>query len=327
MLTLPHAWVWDCWIADDGANYHLFFLYAPRTLRDPALRHRRASIGHAVSVDLRSWTQVGDALAAGPPESFDGIATWTGSVVPAPDGTWMMYYTGINTVSDTIVQRIGMAASSDLFAWSKYDGNPVLEADPQWYETLDDHEWHDVAWRDPWVFADPGGDGWHMLITARANVGASDDRGVIGHARSPDMYSWTAQPPLSQSGAGFGQLEVPQVAEIDGRAALIFSCLTGEYADWRRRSGASAGVWAVPAPSLLGPYDVAAAQPLTTAALYAGRVVQDRWGRTVLLAFHNEAASGFVGDTTDPIPIAWVDGHTLAARLIASTASDPKERT
>lgn len=179
MLTLPHSWVWDCWIADDGASYHLFFLYAPRALGDPVLRHRRASIGHAVSDDLRSWTQVGDALAAGTADSFDGIATWTGSVVRSPDGTWIMYYTGINAVGDTIDQRIGIATSTDLFIWRKHPGNPVLEAHPSWYETLDNHEWHDVAWRDPWVFADPSGDGWHMLITARANHGAPDDRGVI----------------------------------------------------------------------------------------------------------------------------------------------------
>ena len=27
------------------------------------------------------------------------------------------------------------------------------------------------TWRDPWVFPDPAGDGWHMLITARAAAG------------------------------------------------------------------------------------------------------------------------------------------------------------
>jgi len=43
----------DFWFADDGERYRLFFLRAPRALGDPELRHRRASLGHAVSTDLR----------------------------------------------------------------------------------------------------------------------------------------------------------------------------------------------------------------------------------------------------------------------------------
>ena len=149
MLTLPHVWVWDCWIADDAETYHLFFLYAPRTPGDPLARHRQARIGHATSSDLRSLTQVDDALNAGGADSFDGVATWTGSVIRAPHGDWMMYYTGINTVDGTIVQRIGVATSADLFSWRKHPTNPILEADSRWYETLEDRCWHDVAWRDP----------------------------------------------------------------------------------------------------------------------------------------------------------------------------------
>ena len=52
-----------------------------------------------------------------------------------------------------------------------FGADPLLEADPRWYEKYDGTAWFDEAWRDPWVFADPGGDGWHMLITARAGGG------------------------------------------------------------------------------------------------------------------------------------------------------------
>ena len=62
MFTLPDSWVWDFWFADDGERYHLFFLYASRALHDPHARHYRASIGHAVSTDLRNWERVADAL-------------------------------------------------------------------------------------------------------------------------------------------------------------------------------------------------------------------------------------------------------------------------
>ena len=57
-------WIWDSWIADDGERYHLFFLRAPRALRDPGLRHEAARIGHASSVDLTHWEVHDDALGA-----------------------------------------------------------------------------------------------------------------------------------------------------------------------------------------------------------------------------------------------------------------------
>jgi beta-fructofuranosidase len=52
-LRLPNRWIWDFWLARDGKDYHAFYLQAPRSLGDPALRHFNASIGHAVSQDLR----------------------------------------------------------------------------------------------------------------------------------------------------------------------------------------------------------------------------------------------------------------------------------
>jgi beta-fructofuranosidase len=48
VLKLDDEWIWDGWIADTGDAYHLFFLTAPRSLGDPALRHEEARIGHAV---------------------------------------------------------------------------------------------------------------------------------------------------------------------------------------------------------------------------------------------------------------------------------------
>ncbi|HEV3014496.1 MAG TPA: glycosyl hydrolase family 32, partial [Actinomycetota bacterium] len=64
MLRLPGEWMWDFWLADDGDRYHLFFLYASRSLQDEQRRHRRAAIGLAVSDDLRTWVQVGDVVTA-----------------------------------------------------------------------------------------------------------------------------------------------------------------------------------------------------------------------------------------------------------------------
>lgn len=108
-LRLGDHWVWDSWVADDGENYHLFFLRAARSLRDPARRHYRASIGHAVSPNLRTWRVLPDALVA----------------------------------------KAGLASGTRRRGGTRP------------------------------CFADPAGEGWHMLITARAASGPVDGRDLM----------------------------------------------------------------------------------------------------------------------------------------------------
>lgn len=310
-LRLADAWTWDFWVADDGTQYHLYYLKASRALGDPERRHWNVTVGHAVSDDLTTWHEVADALAPGLPGSFDDVATWTGSIVRADEGVWHLFYTGAGSAENGLKQRVGLATSTDLYTWDKHP-EPVLECDPRWYESMSD-QWKDEAWRDPWVFRDPGGDGWHMLITARSATGAVDQRGVIGHARSADLLEWEAQPPLSRPETGFGHLEVPQVETVDGRDVLLFSCLHAELSDTRRRSGMRGGVWCVPTDGPLGPYDMGRAVRVTDESLYSGRLIRDRAGRWVLLAFeHADGSGGFVGEISDPMPVSWAaDGSGL----------------
>ena len=208
------------------------------------------------------------------------------------------------------VQSICYATSPDLYEWTK--GGQILSADPQWYEKLSDGQWHDEAFRDPWVFADPNGDGWHLLITARANHGPADDRGVVGHATSPDLVSWTLQPPLSEPGQGYGQLEVFETVRLEGRDYLVFNCLAGDLSAAHRATGTTGGVWLAPAESPLGPYDLAGAQQLTDHTQYVGRFVHDRSGHAVFLAFRNVGPEGgFVGSITDPQRVVVNDAQVV----------------
>lgn len=316
MFRLPYAWTWDFWVADDGEHFHLFFLKASRALLDPDRRHWRASVGHAISTDLCHWTEVSDALVAADSPAFDDVATWTGSVVRGDDGKWRMFYTGVDRASGGLTQRIGVAESEDLFTWQRAE-HPALEADPRWYEKRADAQWPDEAWRDPWVMRDPDSDGWHMLITARARTGASHERGVVGHATSPDLKHWTAQPPLSTPKAGFGQLEVLQFERVEERGVLVFSCLSTELSNRRRATGETGGIWAVNSDGPTGPFDIDAAYSLTDEKLYAGRLVQHRDGAWYLLAFHHTDPSGaFVGHLSDPMPVCWDKyGHLSVKKL------------
>ena len=294
--------------------FHLFFLHAPHALGDPELRHRNARIGHAISTDLRNWTFHGRAFDAGLPGTFDGSATWTGSVTRGPDGLWRMFYTGSRFPSETAatnIETIGVATSPDLWTWTKQPG-PIVKAAARRYEPLGASSWPEDAWRDPWVYADPSGGSWHMLITARANTGDDAGRGVIGHAVSRDLDSWKVAPPLGQPQSGFGHLEVPQLVTLAGRYFLIFCCNSPRLAN--ARAGQLGGIWVAPASSPTGPFDIERSELLIDERYYAGRLVQDRAGRWFLMAFEmNVPGQPFQGRISDPMPVG-LDGERLVLR-------------
>lgn len=252
MLRLETCWIWDFWFADDGQRFHVVYLKAPRSLKDP-------------------------------------------------DGTWLMFYTGTSHAENGRRQRIGYAVSDDLLTWTRQ--GVVTESDPRWYERMQENAWDGAEhWRDPWIFPDPAGDGWHMLITARAVSGAYDDRGVVGHARSTDLRTWSVQPPLSRPGSGFVHLEVISAEQLGNRTLLLFSCLHNEYSAARRSTVAPAGTWRVWSDSPTGPFDISSAEQLTDTSLYVGKVVRDRQGRCWLIAFRNEDEDGnFIGELSDPM--------------------------
>jgi beta-fructofuranosidase len=300
-FDLPDSYVWDFWTAYDEHqhHHHLFFLHAPRSLADPDLRHRHARVGHAVSDDLVYWDRINDPLPE--PAAFDDLAQWTGCTVRVPDA-WWLFTSGLARPEDGGVQRIGLSTSSDLRIWSRT--RLTLEADPRWYQTTPVA----MAWRDPWVVQ--GEDGiWHMYVTARDTSGGAGC-GVVGHAVSEDLVRWEVRPPLSAPTGFFDHLEVIQVLQVDGRWALLFSCLSPEMPG---ASAGSGGVWSVPVDGPGGPVDVASAVRVADERLYVGKVVHDL-GTPYFLAFRNIDARGdFVGGLIDPVRIGWrADGRGLA---------------
>lgn len=311
MLNLADHWVWDSWYADDGENFHMFFLRASRALLDSNRRHFRASIGHAISPDLKNWKLLPDALVNSDYPAWDDAATWTGSTLLGPDQRWHLFYTGVSQAEKGLVQRIGHAVSDDLISWIKIGTDPVTVADEKWYEPLNIEQWPDQAWRDPWVFADREGDGFHMLVTARSKAGDPLTRGVIGHATSQDLFTWKVGPPLSEA-SDFGHLEVNQVEIVEGKAVLIFCCAPEQISGKRKKTAKFAGTYSAPAASLLGPFDLKNAELIDAPNIYAGRIVQDRKGQWNLLGFMSKGENGhFVGEICDPIPLALTARGTL----------------
>lgn len=336
MLALQDYWLWDSWIADDGEVYHLFVLQAPKSLGGPHLRHTAARIGHATSTDLVNWTYHGVALGPGEPGTWDDLALWTGCTVQGDDGLWRMFYTAVNSRGRTVKdQRLGMAVSEDLHTWRRTSDKPILVADPTWYMTLGVAEEPFVSetWRDPFVFRDPDGDGWHMFICAREKGAPRPNDGVIGHARSADLVSWELQPPLSVP-AGFGQIEVAQSRLIDGRPTLVYTCHPQEQTRETKDRFGDHCMWSVPGDSLVGPWDISRARPFRAEPdLFAAPLVQDRTGQWVLVGFLCLEPRGINSfDILDPIPVRLDDEGTLqavagyqpvGARLLAESGLPP----
>ena len=314
VLRLPHHWVWDSWVADDGDLHHLFYLKATRHEDGMATRHHRAVVGHATSTDLVSWTEQPDAL--GPREgAWDDLAIWTGSVVRDDEGRWRLFYTAISRQGGLQDQRLGQAVSDDLVTWERIGTAPLVAVDPRWYATGADDDTVSETWRDPLVLRDPDGDGWHMLVCARAVGAGRNDDGVLAHARSDDLLAWTTYEPLTRAGAGFGQLEVAQVKEVDGRWVLVFTCHPDEQTPARRARWGDHCTWSVPGGSLLGPWDVAAARPFTAVPdLFAAPLVQRRDGSWCFIGFRNRESEGVDGmEIIDPVPVRLDDeGYVVA---------------
>ena len=311
-LRLDQNWVWDFWHIWRGGECHLYFLQSPRSLGSEHLRHHNASIGHAVSRDLRQWTIAPDALHPGPEGEWDDLATWTGSVI-AHSGLWHMFYTGVKRSERGLVQRIGMATSSNLYDWKKDPANPILQADPHWYEGLDLNSWYEQAWRDPWVFRDSIDGSFHALVTARNRSGDPDSRGVIGHACSWNLRDWEVLPPRSKP-TDFGQLEIPQLVSRGDRFFLLFSCHEKDHARSRVAriaDPAMTGTFYLATDNALGPFDTSDANLLfgdTSGSHYGGKLIEDPTGKFHFLAFKQFDSDGeFIGEVSDPFPVTFDD--------------------
>jgi beta-fructofuranosidase len=149
----------------------------------------------------------------------------------------------------------------------------------------------------------------HLLITARANHGPADGRGVIGHAWSADGgASFQVGPPLSEPGE-LRQLEVPQLVELAPDCwTVLASCRATDHARARlARPGtlAETGTVALEGTAPFGPFVVPPGgfllgDPHDRA--YAGRLVELN-GRRWLVTWTDTVDGAFVGELADPIPL------------------------
>ena len=146
-----------------------------------------------------------------------------------------------------------------------------------------------------------------MFLSARVNTGPLDGRGVIGLARSTNLHSWAALPPVSTPG-DFTEMEVPQVVPLNGRYYLLF-CASGHAAARLSRTASKRwiGTHYLVADKLTGPYRSLTDEPFVADAAgtyYAGKLIRDSAGALFFMAWRQWDEEGnFCGGLSDPAAV------------------------
>ncbi len=194
---------------------------------------------------VRSWTLLDDWKWAQPPATspidtiafaarpgkWDGLHVWAPTMVHRD--SFFMFYAGVgDTLAENIHQhhqRIGVATSTDLSAWRRYD--PILSvANVPWAKKVFPPTYDDGSQqlRDPYVMPDPGTPG-HWLMYFAAVDSSKYPAMAIGVARSRgSLFEWIADPaPLrctdSVATHGAWHVESPHVFQHGDRWRLFFT--------------------------------------------------------------------------------------------------------
>jgi hypothetical protein len=246
-------------IKKDGL-YHLFYIRRNVTL---PMAETERDFGHAVSADLYNWQQLAPVITVRD-SSWDNQHVWAPSVIER-DGVYYLFYTGVGDVPGLYnsYQRIGVATSTDLMTWDRFDP-PIYSCDQVPWAFCDSLEAL-TAFRDPFVMPDPAQPG-HFLMYYTGNLAHDSTRTVVGVAGSNgDLTQWSDIKPLlitHQSYSGNTLTESPHLFEHDGTWYMLFTTgatqplayatstdPTGDPESWTYRGrlgtmlGANTGAW------------------------------------------------------------------------------------
>ena len=214
MYHHPGEYVTDFCIIKRDDLYHLFHIRGERWTWP--VGYRELDLGHATSIDLRTWTPHAPVLPAGPVGAWDECGNWAPDIIEV-DGTYYCYYTGSDTNNN---QAIGLATSTDLFEWAKYPANPVVV--PGTWSDIGVGK--DVAGRDAMVFADAPNNRYLLFYTATM----ADGRACLALAQSTDLIAWTdLGPTYIEEDRSYNRLESAYLVEHAERYYLFYSAKGG----------------------------------------------------------------------------------------------------
>jgi hypothetical protein len=221
MIPPAPYWPKDFSLIKKDGVYHLF--YIRRNVNLPA-NQTQIDFGHAISNDLLHWTQAAPVITVNP-TGWDNAHVWAPSIV-LKDSVYWMFYAGVTNVSGqyNAYQRIGVATSTDLYTWNRYDA-PVFSCDqvPWTYcDSLDAL----TGFRDPFVMPDPAAPG-HWLMYYTTTQASDPSNMVIGIASSTgDLTKWSDLKPMLNTYrpiSGSGTAESPSLMLHDGLWYLFYT--------------------------------------------------------------------------------------------------------
>lgn len=198
-------YVWDVWFFTRGDEVHMIHLQKKR----PGSRRPDeddGALGHAVTTDLLTWTELPIALYRGPAGSIDDLDLFTGCTYEH-EGKYYTFYTARAGREKGIYQRICLATSDDTIHWTKHP-EPVIVPDRRWYTKED--------CRDLIIQRHPQTGEFHGFYAAGIARKELVERNVIAHVRSRDLIRWTHEPPAFLP-EGHAVVECPDVFYLKGR--------------------------------------------------------------------------------------------------------------
>ncbi|MCD4824597.1 MAG: hypothetical protein K8S55_08310 [Phycisphaerae bacterium] len=173
------------------------FLGTYHAYPEPGYEGGPAVIGLCYSDDLRNWEVCDPILKPSPTCEWESGGLYK-SWIMEHDGTYYLFYNAKNQTEWPWLEQTGVAISTDLIHWERYEGNPILKVGA-------DGAFDDLFASDPCVFRHD--DFWVMFYFGNCSDGHARD----GIAFSKDLLNWEKSNKVL--------VDVGQAGSIDSRYA------------------------------------------------------------------------------------------------------------
>jgi len=174
---------------------------------------------------------------------WDSGGVETASVVKAPDGTYLMYYSGVRGLSSSNTWALGLATSLDGITWTKFGSSPVMEGGGGWEGPYVDGGQTVGGIAEPSAVYDAAEGLYKMWFSA---LGTKDGKSAfrMGYATSLDGVVWQRHPtPVLEPGiVGWDNLVISHVHVIIDATrryhAFYFGTSAAKYRDAEKKHAA-----------------------------------------------------------------------------------------